>query len=81
MDIIITLWFLRLVEMQNAESKSERIILTLVPLIILDMGEWMRKRENEIARIIMTFRCDSFKCERIYEVNVSLANHLHFLNI
>jgi len=33
-NIIITLCFLRLNEMQNAESKSERIILTLVPLII-----------------------------------------------
>jgi hypothetical protein len=64
-DIIITLWFLRLGEMQNAESKSERIILTLVPLIILDMGEWMRKKQNEIARIIMTFRFDCFKCVSI----------------
>jgi len=33
-DIIITLWFLGLGEMQNAKSEIERIILTLVPLII-----------------------------------------------
>jgi len=45
-NIIITLCFLRLNEMQNAESKSERIILTLVPLIIWDMSEWMRRRQK-----------------------------------